>query len=125
MTKLVLGGFVCAFVARSAELVDDKWPQCRGPGGLGIGNDKVTLPSEFGPGKAVLWKTDLPQGQGSPCVWGDRIFVTGFDPGNRKIEVISVNRKDGKVVWRQTVPAKDIEKVHEVSSPATSTPVTD
>ena len=123
--KLTLCGLVCAFVALSAELVDDKWPQFRGPGGLGVGNDTVTLPSEFGPGKAMLWKTDLPLGHGSPCVWGDRIFVTGFDPGSRKIEVIAVNRQDGKIVWRQTAPAGEIEKVHEVSSPATSTPVTD
>jgi outer membrane protein assembly factor BamB len=124
-SKLVVCGFVCAFVALSAELVDDKWPQFRGPGGLGLGNDKVTLPSEFGPGKAMLWKTALTLGHGSPCVWGDRIFVTGFDPGSRRIEVISVNRKDGKIVWRQTAPAGEIEKVHDVSSPATSTPVTD
>ena len=125
MNKLALSVFVCASVALSAELVDDKWPQFRGPGGLGIGNDKVTLPSEFGPGKALLWKTELPVGHGSPCVWGERIFVTGFDPTSRKLEVISINRKDGTIVWRRTVPAEEIEKVHEISSPATSTPVTD
>lgn len=125
MSKLVLGGFVCAFVALGAAMVDDNWPQFRGPGGLGIGSDKVTLPSEFGPSHAVLWKTELPLGHGSPCVWGERIFVTAFDPGSRKLEVISLNRQDGKIVWRQTVPATEIEKVHEVSSPATSTPVTD
>src|ERR1700686_2809213 len=104
MNKLALSVFVFARVALGAEVVDDKWPQFRGPGGLGIGNDKVTLPSEFGPGKSLLWKIDLPLGHGSPCVWGDRIFVAGFDPGSRKIEVISMNRKDGKIVWRQTAP---------------------
>src|SRR5437764_6846216 len=107
MTKFVVAGFACIFVALSADLIDEKWPQFRGPDGLGIGNDKVTLPSEFGPGKATLWKTELPLGHGSPCVWGDRIFVTGFDPGARKIEVISLNRKDGKILWRQTAPAKE------------------
>ena len=125
MSRLILGCFVSIFVAQSAEIIDDKWPQFRGPGGLGIGNDKIKLPSEFGPGKAVLWKTELPLGHGSPCVWGERIFVTAFDPGSRKLEVISVNRKDGKIVWRQMAPTTEIEKVHEVSSPATSTPVTD
>ena len=125
MRKLMLCGLVCASVALGAEPVDDKWPQFRGPGGLGLGNDKVSLPSEFGPGKALLWKLDLPQGHGSPCVWGDRIFVTSFDRAGRKLEIISVNRKDGKIVWRRTAPAHEIEKVHDVSSPATSTPVTD
>ncbi len=125
MKKLALSVFVGACIAVCAEVVDDKWPQFRGPGGLGIGNDKVTLPSEFGPSKALLWKTELPVGHGSPCVWGERIFVTGFDPTSRKLEVISINRKDGTIVWRRTVPAEEIEKVHEISSPATSTPVTD
>jgi len=125
MTKSTLYGFLCTFVALSAEPIDDKWPQFRGPGGLGIGNDKASLPSEFGPTKALLWKTALPLGHGSPCIWGDRIFVTGFNSGANKPEVIAVNRKDGKIAWRQTIPSKEIEKVHEISSPATSTPVTD
>jgi outer membrane protein assembly factor BamB len=125
MTKFMLCGFLFAFVALSAEPVDDKWPQFRGSGGLGVGNDKVSLPSEFGPAKALLWKTDLPLGHGSPCIWGDRIFVTGFNSGANKPEVIAIDRKDGKIAWRQTIPAKEVEKVHAVSSPATSTPVTD
>ena len=124
MTKFMLCGFLFAFVALSAEPVDDKWPQFRGSGGLGVGNDKVSLPSEFGPAKALLWKTDLPLGHGSPCIWGDRIFVTGFNSGANKPEVIAIDRKDGKIAWRQTIPAKEVEKVHAVSSPATSTPVT-
>src|SRR6266567_6642609 len=125
MTKSIVCSFLFTFAGLSAEPVDDKWPQFRGPGGLGIGNDKVSLPSEFGPTKALLWKTDLPLGHGSPCIWGDRIFVTGFNAAAKKLEVIAVNRKDGKIAWRQTIPSKELEQVHEVSSPATSTPVTD
>src|SRR5258706_128484 len=125
ITKSIVCGLLCTFVALSAELVDGKWPQFRGPGGLGIGNDKISLPSEFGPTKALLWKTDLPLGHGSPCIWGDRIFVTAFNSGAKKPEVIAVNRKDGKIAWRQTIPSKEVETVHEGSSPATSTPVTD
>ena len=121
MTKPIIC-VLCAFVGLNAEAVDDNWPQFRGPGGLGVGNDKASLPSEFGPTKAVLWKTELTLGHGSPCVWGDRIFVTGFNSALNKPEVIAINRKDGKVAWRQTVPTTELEKVHEVSSPATSTP---
>src|SRR5260221_10097774 len=125
MTKFMLFALLCSYAPLSAEPVDDKWPQFRGPGGLGIGNDKVSLPSEFGPCKALLWKTDLPLGHGSPCIWGDRIFVTGFNAAASKPEVIAINRKDGKIVWQQTIPSKEVEQVHAVSSPATSTPVTD
>src|SRR5204863_2810970 len=124
MINSMLCGFLCTFVALGAEPVYDKWPQFRGPGGLGIGNDKMSLPSEFGPTKALLWKTELPLGHGSPCIWGDRIFVTGFDPADRKLEVIALNRVSGVIVWRKTVPATEIERVHQISSPATSTRVT-
>src|SRR5258708_34248152 len=109
MTRFLLCGLLWTFVALSAEPVFDKWPQFRGPGGLGIGNDKVSLPSEFGPTKALLWKTDLPLGHGSPCIWGDRIFVTGFNAAASKPEVIAINLKDGKIVWRRTIPAKEVE----------------
>src|SRR4051812_5746402 len=100
--KSWLLGFLFIFVALGAEPVDDNWPQFRGPRGLGIGNERASLPFEFGPTKALLWKTDLPLGHGSPCIWGDRIFVTGFDSAARKPEVIALNRKDGKVAWRRT-----------------------
>ena len=65
--------------------------------------------SEFGPTKGLLWKTDLPLGHGSPCIWGDRTFVTGFNSGSNKPEVIAVDRKDGKIAWRHTIPAKEVE----------------
>src|ERR1700722_17625656 len=101
------------------------WPQFRGPGGKGVGDDRAALPSEFGPNKNVVWKTPLPSGHGSPCIWGDRIFVTSFDVSRKLLEVIALERRDGKIVWRKSVHAAQIEKVHEENSPASSTPVTD
>jgi len=118
MTKILLSGLICTGASFCAQPGDDNWPQFRGPGGLGLGDDQASLPSEFGPDKALLWKTELPVGHGSPCIWGNRIFVTGFDPDTRKLEVIAVERKSGKIAWRQTVPAKELEPVHAVSSPA-------
>ena len=123
--KSVVGAVLLSFAALGADVAPANWPQFRGPNGTGIGNDKVTLPSKFGPNTALLWSTELPMGHGSPCIWGDRIFVTAFDQPGSKIEVIALNRKDGRIVWRQTIPSKELEKVHETSSPATSTPVTD
>ena len=101
------------------------WPQFRGPAGNGVGDDRAALPSEFGPNKNVVWKTPLPGGHGSPCIWGDRIFVTSFDVSRKLLEVIALDRQDGKIVWRKSVDAPQIEKVHEENSPASSTPVTD
>jgi hypothetical protein len=125
MSNRLLCGFLLATGAFCAAPADDNWPQFRGSGGLGLGDDNVVLPSEFGPQKALLWKTALPLGHGSPCIWGDRIFVTSFEPGAKKLELIAIERKNGEIAWRRTIPAKELEQVHEVSSPATSTPATD
>ena len=96
-----------------------------GRSGRGAAADKAPLPAEFGPSKSLLWKVDVPLGHGSPCIWGDRIFTTAFDDKEKKLEVLAISRKDGAIVWRRAIPAKGIEKVHQVSSPATSTPTTD
>src|SRR5262249_7640425 len=100
------------------------WPQFRGPGGLGVADGKK-LPVQFGPKQNLLWKTPLPPGHSSPCVWGDRIFVTTFDKAAKKLETICLSRGDGKILWRRPAPAEKIEVVHAAGSPAVATPVTD
>ena len=126
---LVVTAALCAgaatLAAQNQQAPDDHWPQFLGPGGTGVGDDHASLPSEFGLSKALLWKTDIPGGVGSPCVWGDRVFVTAFDKATDTLEVIAVDRTDGRIAWRRTVAAEGLEEVHAVSSPATSTPATD
>lgn len=124
MKKSLLLCLLAGSWLEAADSTPPRWPQFRGPAGSGIG-DETSLPSEFGPGKNVGWKTPLPSGHGSPCIWGDRIFVTSFTPEKKLLEVIAIDRKYGKIVWRKSVDAPQIEKVHDVSNPANSTPVTD
>ncbi len=100
------------------------WPQFRWPNSQGVA-DAEKPPVEFGPDKALLWRTPLPSGVSSPCIWGDRIFVTAFDQAAQKLETLCLDRKTGKVVWRKDAPPHEIEKVHEVSSPANASPATD
>ena len=38
------------------------WSMFRGPNASGISNE-IGLPVEFGPGKNMVWKTELPPGQ--------------------------------------------------------------
>jgi outer membrane protein assembly factor BamB len=38
---------------------------------------------------------------------------------------VCIDRRTGKIRWRRTVAAEEIEKVHELSSPAGATPATD
>ncbi len=71
------------------------WPQFRGPSGRGVALGDKELPLRFGPSKGVLWKTPLPGGVSSPCVWKDHIFLTGFDEIKKSLEVLCI----GRPVW--------------------------
>ncbi len=125
LPKFSVSFLLAAIFVLAADSPSPNWPQFRGPAGSGIGDEQAVLPAEFGPNKKVIWKTLLPSGHGSPCIWGDRIFVTSFDPGKKLLEVIAIHRKDGRILWRTSVDTTQIEKVHEENNPASSTPVTD
>ena len=101
------------------------WPQFRGPNGSGVAADPQLLPAEFGPAKNLRWKTPLPIGNSSPCVWGERLFLTGSDSQKGKLETLCLDRKTGHILWRQAAPVSSVEKGHEMSTPANATPVTD
>lgn len=99
-----------------------QWPQFRGPNSSGVAeSDKP--PVEFGPGTNLLWKIEVPAGLSSPCVWGDRIFITAAEDG--KMLTLAVNRRDGKILWRQTVTADRPKEIHKKNHPAAATPATD
>jgi outer membrane protein assembly factor BamB len=73
----------------------------------------------------VLWKTPVGAGLASPVIWGDRIFLTEWDSENRRLSTLCIERRTGRILWRRTVAPEQIETVHEISSPAGATPVTD
>ncbi|MHB9007685.1 MAG: outer membrane protein assembly factor BamB family protein [Limisphaerales bacterium] len=99
------------------------WPQFRGPGGLGLAAEGDDFPVHFGPDTNLAWKVALPPGNSSPCVWGDRIFVTGFtDPD---LETICLDRATGAVRWRKGVPADTVERGSTLGNPASPTPTAD
>jgi outer membrane protein assembly factor BamB len=58
-------------------------------------------------------------------VWDDRIVLTEIDQTNNRLSTLGIERRTGKILWRRTVAPEQIEKVHELSSPAGSTPATD
>ena len=97
------------------------WPQFRGPNAGGVAEDG-TYPVEFGPEKSFLWKTALPEGHSSPCIWDDHIFLTSFDRQNEKLETLCLSRTTGEIRWRRAAPAESIEKVNKISSPCLSDP---
>src|SRR5579883_2016203 len=91
------------FPVIALSLLAADWPQFRGPNGSGLCSTCGQLPSEFGPRKNVLWKTDLPPGKSSPILSGNRIFLTASEGDD--LMTICLNRTTGDVVWRRSVPA--------------------
>src|SRR5262245_53376843 len=92
---------LCSLLALGSLGAD--WPQLRGPDGAGLCPRCGKLPTEFGPRKNVLWKTDLPPGKSSPVLVGDRIFLTAAEGDD--LITICLSRTTGKVEWRRSVRA--------------------
>jgi outer membrane protein assembly factor BamB len=113
--------FITAFYVPSAC---PEWPQYRGPGGTGV-SESAKPPVEFGPSSALLWKIPVATGHSSPCIQGDRIYITGYNKESSKLFVAAFDRHKGSELWRRAVTPKEIEVVHDVSSPAAGTAVTD
>ena len=74
---LILVLTVAAGLAVPAAHAATDWSMFRGPNASGISNE-TDLPVEFGPGKNMVWKTELPPGHSSPVFGKDSIFLTGF-----------------------------------------------
>jgi outer membrane protein assembly factor BamB len=110
----------CAKNMRAGEAT---WPQFRGPGGLGIAPDEKTYPVELDTSKNLLWKTGVPKGNSSPCIWGDRIFITARS--GDKLETTCIDRKNGTIKWRNSVEPEKMERVNPSNSQASATPVCD
>lgn len=121
-----------AFIARLLPLLaaafaapvtaDNNWPQFRGPNAQGFA-EEAHPPAEFGPDKALVWKTAVPPGISSPVIWGGRVFLTAV--GGEQPLMLCLDKADGKVLWRKEVPGGKLESVHKTSNPASATPVTD
>ncbi|MHC4438163.1 MAG: outer membrane protein assembly factor BamB family protein [Planctomycetota bacterium] len=101
------------------------WNQFRGHNGQGVVQDD-RIPVQFGPEANVLWKTNIPPGHSSPVIWNNRIFLTAGKPDNKKeLITLAIDRRDGKILWRQVVQAETIGRFHPFNNPASSTPTAD
>jgi outer membrane protein assembly factor BamB len=73
----------------------------------------------------VLWKAAVGSGLSSPVIAKGRVFLTEFDRVTNQLATLCLDQRTGKALWRRTVAPAQIEKVHEISSPAAPTPATD
>lgn len=137
---------VAADAERGAGAPND-WPQWRGPLGTGVAPN-AQPPVEWSETKNIRWKAAVPgKGHATPIVWGERIFLTTAMPYGEPVKprmtrpgahdnlamtqphefaVLALDRKDGKVLWQQSVH-KELphEAGHVSASQASASPVTD
>lgn len=111
------------------------WPQFRGPAGDGHGEAK-NLPTEWGPGKNVAWRTEVPgKGWSSPSITGGRIYLTtavSVDPGSAsgdlELRALCYEAAGGKPIWSKTVfvqSSQTAPAIHRKNSHASPTPLVD
>jgi outer membrane protein assembly factor BamB len=123
MNSRILSLLGAALLCAPPALFAQNWPQFRGANAAGVSPD-AKPPEIFGPTENVLWRVPVPWSPSSPCVWGDRIFLTTFHDG--KLEVRCHNRADGALRWSKNFTPESIEDHHGLDgSPAASTPATD
>ena len=126
--SLVLAASDASTDVQQADIVRETavWPQFRGPGGSAVGVDGPAYPVAFGKTQNVVWQTKLPAGNSSPCIWGSRIFLTGYDKDKQLLETLCLDRGDGRILWQATLPAAKFESsLHPANGSATPTPTTD
>lgn len=98
--RLIPASLLLALAAAPASA--DNWPQWRGIKNDGHSAEKG-LPSEWGPDKNVVWKFPMPgRGASTPCIWGDKIFLTSLDGPDVVLMCIGT---DGKEKWKRKISA--------------------
>jgi len=116
----LLGLAVCLPTARA-----DNWPAWRGPTGQGQVEEK-NLPLKWSATENVKWKISLEnQGNSTPIIWGDKIFMTQANKGGTVRSLLCLARADGKEVWKKDVAYDAKEKNWNESWYCNASPTTD
>ena len=101
------------------------WPRWRGPSGQGV-VDGTTYPDRWSATRNVVWRTTVPgNGNSSPIVWRDQVFLTTSRENGRRLSIMSYRRSDGQLLWETEVPPGPVERVHRKNTQASATPTTD
>ena len=91
----------------------------------GVYQTVQTLPIDLKKSENLVWRQPLESGHSTPCVIGQHIFVTTFSSESKELATVAMDRKTGKLLWRQVAPTKEIESVHPVGNPATASAASD
>lgn len=108
----------------AVRAAEGDWSHWRGPAYNGH------APTDAVPVKwsdaSIVWKSPLEgEGQSSPVVWDDRIFLTTALDGGKQRVVLCINRVSGKRLWTQVAWTGTPEATHKMNGHASATCATD
>jgi hypothetical protein len=104
----------------------DDWPWWRGPKQDNIAASATNPPLRWSATENIAWKAEAPgRGHGTPCVWGERIFVGTADERAQTQCVVCFDRKTGQKLWQTEVHSGGFMRQHKKNSHASSTPACD
>ncbi len=84
------------------------------------------MPLKWSATENVRWKVPLPdEGNATPAVWGERIFLTQATEKGRVRATICMARKDGSKLWERKVEYKEPEPTHSTNPFCSASPATD
>lgn len=103
----------------------ENWPAWRGPTGQGYCAEK-DVPVEWSATKNVKWKVPLAdQGNSTPIIWGNKIFLTQANKGGSVRSLLCFNRADGKLLWQKDTSYTEPERNWNPSWYCNASPTTD
>lgn len=113
------------FVHPNAQAANE-WYRWRGPTGQGDADANRPL-LRWGPTENVVWKTPIPmQGNSSPVIWHNRIFLSSATDDGKRRAVLCIDRESGKLVWQRDLAVNKIERmIRDKNGYASATPTTD
>ncbi len=124
------------FIFLAQAVLAENWPQFRGPGGLGISQEK-DLPITWSDAENIVWKTAMPgYGSSSPIALDGKLYVTcysGYGMASKSggmedllLHLVCVDAKTGKIIWNERIkPTLPESKRVREHGYAAQTPVTD
>jgi hypothetical protein len=104
----------------------DDWPWWRGPSRDNKARPDQTPPLHWSRTENVIWKSPVPgRGHGSPCLWGDRIFLATADEKTQTQYLLSYRRATGEQLWQTAVHQGGFMHSNPKGSYASVTPACD
>jgi outer membrane protein assembly factor BamB len=119
MRAVILAILFCAATGIQVS-GEENWPRLGGPAGSSHSSE-TDLPLRW-TDENVLYKSALKgYGQSSPCIWGDRIFLTTALDGGRQRMLFAVDRDSGRILWEDICWTGDPEPSHTMNGHASAT----